>query len=167
MRKRLMVLAAIAIAGVVLAGVGVAIATPFFGITPENARGDIATPLKLKEEFANGGTVKVKVTGPMEFFVQRLEAAPGASFGWHSHPGENINVVKQGTLTLYHDENCTSGISYGPGAVFTTSPDEIHLARNLSETETVVLFATYFLPKTTPPQAIRIDQPSPGPGCPQ
>jgi quercetin dioxygenase-like cupin family protein len=147
----------------------VGLATPFFGITPENARGDIATPLKLKEKFANGGAVKLKVTGPMEFFVQRLEAAPGATFGWHSHPGENINVVKQGTITLYHDENCTVGINYGPGAVFTTSPDEIHLARNETTTgETLVLFATYFLPKTTPLQAIRIDQPNPNPGvCPQ
>lgn len=162
MRKRIFVIALVV--GAVL--VGAALATPFFGITAETARGDVVTPLKLKENFANGGSVKLKVTGPMEFVVQRLEAAPGASFGWHSHPGENINVMKQGTLTLYHDENCTVGINYGPGAVFTTSPDEIHLARNLSETETVVLFATYFVPKTTPLQPIRIDQPSPGPSCP-
>jgi hypothetical protein len=86
---------------------------------------------------------------------------------WHSHLGENVNLVKQGTLTLYHDENCTVGVSYGPGAVFTTSPDEIHLARNESPTETLVFFATYFAPKTTPAQPVRIDQPSPGPGCPQ
>lgn len=166
MRKRIVILGVVV--GAVLVGVGIAIATPFFGITPENARGDIATPLKLKEKFANGGSVKLKVTGPMELFVQRLEAAPGASFGWHSHPGENINVIKEGTLTLYHDESCTVGINYGPGAVFTTSPDEIHLARNLSSTDKVVLFATYFIPKTTPAQAIRIDQPNPNPAvCPQ
>jgi hypothetical protein len=30
-----------------------------------------------------------------------------------------------------------------------------------------VLFATYFAPKTTPPVSVRIDQASPGPGCPQ
>lgn len=164
MRKRIFVIALAA--GAVL--VGAALATPFFGITAETARGDIATPLKLKENFANGGSVKLKVTGPMELVVQRLEAAPGASFGWHSHPGENINVIKEGTLTLYHDENCTVGINYGPGAVFTTSPDEIHLARNLSATDKVVLFATYFIPKTTPAQPIRIDQPNPNPAvCPQ
>jgi hypothetical protein len=31
----------------------------------------------------------------------------------------------------------------------------------------VIFFATYFMPKTTPALPIRIDQPSPGPGCPQ
>jgi quercetin dioxygenase-like cupin family protein len=116
--------------------------------------------------FANGAHVKLKLSGPVELIVQRIEAAPGATFGWHSHPGENINVVEQGTLALYHDEDCTAGIDYGPGAVFTTSPDQIHLARNLSTTETLVLFATYFAPKATP-RVVRVDQPSPGAGCPQ
>jgi quercetin dioxygenase-like cupin family protein len=153
---------------VVVVGVaaGVALATPFFGLTAETVRGT-AGKITLKEEFANDSMVTVKMRGEMEFVVQRIEAAPGATFGWHSHPGENINVIKQGTLSFYHDEACTTEIEYGPGAVFTSSPDEIHLARNESATETVVFFATYFMPKTTPLQPIRIDQPSPGAGCPQ
>jgi quercetin dioxygenase-like cupin family protein len=145
---------------------GTAFGTPSSGVSAVTVRGNVVSPIKLKEQFANGGAVKIKVTGPMEFVVQRIEALPGATFGWHSHPGENINVVQQGTLTFYHDENCTAGINYGPGAVFTSSPDQIHLARNESTTETLVLFATYFVPKTTPLQPIRIDQPSPGPSCP-
>ena len=145
---------------------GTAFGTPSSGVSAVTVRGNVDSPIKLKEKFANGGAVKIKVTGPMEFVVQRIEAVPGATFGWHSHPGENINVVQQGTLTFYHDENCTAGINYGPGAVFTSSPDQIHLARNESATETLVLFATYFVPKTTPLQPIRIDQPSPGPSCP-
>jgi quercetin dioxygenase-like cupin family protein len=163
MRKRTLVIALAG--GAILAGT--ALGTPASGVTPDTARGDIVGALKINTTFANGSNVKIKTRGPMEFVVQRLEAAPGATFGWHSHPGENINVVQRGTLTLYHDENCTVGIPYGPTAVFTTSPDQIHLARNNSTTETLVLFATYFVPKTTPPQAIRIDQPLPAPGCPQ
>ena len=162
MRKRVLIVAVIGAA--VLAGA--ALATPFFGLTAETVRGT-AGKITLKEEFANGSMVTVKTRGEMEFVVQRIEAAPGASFGWHSHPGENINVIKQGTLSFYHDEACTTEIEYGPGAVFTSSPDEIHLARNESSTETVVFFATYFVPKTTPLQPIRLDQPSPGVGCPQ
>jgi quercetin dioxygenase-like cupin family protein len=162
MRKRILIVAVIGAA--VLAGA--ALATPFFGLTAETVRGT-AGKITLKEEFANGSMVTVKTRGEMEFVVQRIEAAPGASFGWHSHPGENINVIKQGTLSFYHDEACTTEIEYGPGAVFTSSPDEIHLARNESSTETVVFFATYFVPKTTPLQPIRLDQPSPGVGCPQ
>ena len=68
--------------------------------------------------------------------------------------------------TLYHDEHCTEGTVYGPGSTFTTSPDDVHLAHNETGEE-LVLFATYFAPRTSPPLAVRIDQPSPGAGCPQ
>ena len=77
-----------------------------------------------------------------------------------------MNVVLQGTLTLYHDEACTRGTAYTVGTSSSTSPDEIHLARNEGTTD-LIFFATYFAPKTTPPLPVRIDQPSPGPGCPQ
>jgi quercetin dioxygenase-like cupin family protein len=165
MRTRIVILAVIA--GVILVGVGVAIATPSSGVTAETVGGDVTTRVNVNTRFTNGAHVKLKLSGPVEFIVQRIEAAPGATFGWHSHPGENINVVKQGTLFLYHDESCTTGTPYGPGAVLTTSPNQIHLARNLSETETIVLFATYFAPKTTP-RVVRVDQPNPNPAvCPQ
>ena len=57
-------------------------------------------------------------------------------------------------------------IEYTPGQSFSNMPDEIHLARNEGATE-VVLFAVYFVPVSSPPVPLRIDQPSPGAGCPQ
>ncbi len=54
---------------------------------------------------------------------------------------------------------------YGVGDSFATHPKDVHLARN-EGTGDVVFFATYFAPKTTPALPVRIDQPSPGPGCP-
>jgi hypothetical protein len=42
----------------------------------------------------------------------------------------------------------------------------VHLARNETGEELVV-FATYFAPQASPPLPVRIDQPSPGAGCPQ
>jgi quercetin dioxygenase-like cupin family protein len=92
-------------------------------------------------------------------------AQPGATFGWHYHPGENVNVVAQGTLSLYHAKKCTLEITHPTGSGFTTSPDEVHLARN-EGTETLVIYATYLVPKSSPPLPLRIDQPSPGPDCP-
>ena len=80
--------------------------------------------------------------------------------------GENVNVVLRGAITLYHDEACTQGVTYGPGSTFTTSPDEVHLARNETGEELVV-FATYFAPRTSPSLPVRIDQASPGAACPQ
>jgi len=164
MRRRILVLAVAA--GAVL--VGTALATPIVGtIVAETARGDLDKRLMVNTEFANGARVKLKTKGPIEIITQRIVSAPGSSFGWHTHPGENVNVVMQGTLTLYHGEKCTQGISYGPGSAFATHPKDVHLARNESATETVVFFATYFAPKTTPALPVRIDAPSPGPACPE
>ena len=115
-------------------------------------------------KFDNGGRVKLKVKGSVELISQKITAQPGATFGWHNHPGENFNVIWQGTLTLYHDEACATGIDYAPGSAFSTHPQDIHLAKN---TVDVVFFATYLAPKTTPPTLVRVDQPLPAAGCPQ
>ena len=167
MRKRLLVLAAFASVVVVGVVAGVAIATP--PSTPPDlvavtARGMIADRLNLQTDFGDGSVAKIKTRGAMDFAVQRIVAQPGATFGWHRHPAENVNVIQSGTLTFYHDESCTEGTDYGPGSVFTSSPDEIHLARNNGTTE-VVFFATYYVPRTSP--ALRIDAPLPALGCPQ
>ncbi len=144
-----------------------ALATPIIGtITAETARGVLGEDLRLKTRFAPGQKVKVFTKGAIEVITQRIVAEPGASFGWHSHPGENVNVVFQGSITLYHDELCTEGITYGPGSAFSTSPDDIHLAHNPGTVQ-LILFATYFAPLTDPLQAVRIDQPLPAPGCPE
>lgn len=162
MRKTLIIVALAA--GAV--AIGNALATPSSGVVAETVRGPVTSDLNVNTMFENGGKVKLKTKGPVEFIVQRIEAAPGATFGWHSHPGENVNLVKLGALTLYHDEDCDLGTNYGPGSVFTTSPSEMHLARNLSSTDTLVFFAVYFAPKQTPDLPVRIDQPLPAPGCP-
>jgi quercetin dioxygenase-like cupin family protein len=161
-RRRLLALALVV--GAIAAGT--ALGTPSSGVSAETARGQLDRRLHEKSTFDNGARVKLVTKGPIEVITQRIVAVPGASFGWHTHPAENVNVMLAGTLTLYHDEDCTRPIAYSPGDSFATSPEDVHLARN-EGTETVVFFATYFAPKTDPPVPIRIDQPSPGPGCPQ
>lgn len=159
---------AIGLAMLALLVAGSASATPVIGsIVAENARGGLVDELNVNTRYDNGAKVRLKTQGAIEIITQRIEAAPGSSFGWHSHPGENVNVVKQGTLTLYHDEHCTEGMEFGPGTSFATHPSEIHLAHNESATEPLVFFATYFAPQTSPLLPIRVDQPSPGPGCPE
>lgn len=155
------------VAGAVLAAIAFATpASPPGVLDAETARGTFDTLPKFNTKFENGGRVKLQVSGPVELISQKITAKPGATFGWHNHPGENFNVVWQGTLTLYHDEACATGIDYGPGSAFSTHPQNIHLAKN-NGTVDLVLFATYFAPKTTPPTAVRVDQPLPAAGCPQ
>jgi quercetin dioxygenase-like cupin family protein len=165
-RVRKAVVLVLAAAGVVTAAALATPPSPPPMIAAETARGALADPLEANTKLANGAHVKLKTNGAVEVVAQRIVAQPGATFGWHSHPGENVNVVLQGTLTLYHDEHCTMGIEYPAGSAFPTHPDEVHLARNLGTTD-LVFFATYFAPKTTPPTPVRVDEALPAVGCPQ
>ena len=145
--------------------VSVAIATPSAGVTAETYRGNVQGQLNLFTQFSPGVSARIKTKGAFEIAVQKIVAQPGATFGWHYHPGENVNVVAQGTLSLYHAKKCTLEVTHPTGSGFTTSPDEVHLARN-EGTEPLVIYATYLVPQGSPPTPLRIDQPSPGPNCP-
>ena len=165
MRKWILGLTAIA----TLVLIGNAVATPVIGVVADTGRGALTEDLNWNRKFDGSGrtSLRLKTRGAIEVVTQRIEAEPQSTFGWHTHPGDTIVVVKQGTLTLYHDDQCTMGTDYGPGTAFPNRSEEVHLARNNSATETLVVFATYFFPKSNPPVPVRIDQPSPGSGCPQ
>jgi len=165
---RKMALVLISLTAVLAAFVTTAVATPPTpgGLTVETARGELAEPLNVNTKLSNGGKIKLQTHGSVELITQRIEALPGATFGWHTHPGETVVIVVRGTLTFYHDEHCSEGVAYGTGSAFQTSPDEVHLARN-NGSDTLVVFATYFAPHTTPPAPVRLDADLPGPGCPQ
>ena len=165
MRRGMTVLVAV---GVVLGLIGgVALATPVIGASAETARGPLVDrPLDVNWHFAPGVKVKLQTQGPIEMAYQRITIAPGGTLGWHSHPGPTVVTVFQGTLSFYHAEDCTHEIEYATGQSFSNLPDEIHMARN-EGTSPVVVFASYYLMQSSPPAPLRIDQPSPGPGCPQ
>lgn len=160
------ILVVLVLVGLLAAAVGTAFGTSSTGVTAETARGPLVDrPLDVNMNFGNGTTkVKLSTKGPMEVAVQRIVATPGATFGWHSHPGPTIVTVSSGTLTLYHAEHCTVGINYAAGQSFSNLPDEVHLARNNGSVD-LVIYASYFVPAGSGP--LRIDQPSPGSGCPQ
>jgi len=162
----------VAIVGLVALGVGLignALATPASIpplVTAETARGPLVDrPLDVNWKFAPETKVKLQTQGPIEVAYQRVVVQPGGTLGWHSHPGPTLVTILRGTMSFYHAEDCTMEIEYRAGQSFSNLPDEIHMARN-EGTEDLVIFASYFVPVQTPPVALRIDQPSPGPGCP-
>jgi quercetin dioxygenase-like cupin family protein len=116
--------------------------------------------------FGPENKVKLQTQGAVEIAAQRVVIQPGGTLGWHSHPGPTLVTILSGTMSFYHAEHCTEEIEYTPGQSFSNMPDEIHMARN-EGSEELVVYASYFVPAQTPPVALRIDQPSPGPGCPQ
>jgi quercetin dioxygenase-like cupin family protein len=165
-RRRLFLTVGLVGIGAVLIG-GIALATPIMNATAETARGPLVDrPLAVNWKFAPGNRVKLQTKGDVEIAFQRIVIGSGGTLGWHTHPGPTVVTVRQGTLSFYHDEACTQETEYATGQSFLNMPDEIHLARNEGAAE-VVLFAVYFVPQSSPPVPLRIDQPSPGPGCPQ
>lgn len=154
----------IVLAGLLAVAVGPALGTPASGVTAETARGPLVDrPLDANMKFEDGSRIRLDSKGPIEVVTQRIVAIPGATFGWHSHSGPTVVTIFSGTMSFYHAEHCTDEINYEPGDSFSNLPHEIHLARN-EGTVDLVVYATYYQPVGAP---IRINQPSPGAGCPE
>jgi quercetin dioxygenase-like cupin family protein len=153
--------------GLMAAAVGTALGTGASGFTAETARGPLADrPLDASMHFGPATWAKLETKGPIDVAQQRIVISPGGTLGWHSHPGPTIVTIFSGTLSFYHAEDCTHEIEYATGQSFSNLPDEIHMARN-EGTSPVVVFASYYLMQSSPPAPLRIDQPSPGTGCPE
>ena len=160
------ILVVVALVGLMTVAVGTALGTPPSGFTAETARGPLVDrPLDASMHFGPAVWAKLETKGPIDVAQQRIVISPGGTLGWHSHPGPTIVTIFSGTLSFYHAEHCSDRIAYSAGQSFSNLPDEIHLARNESATDNVVLYATYYVPSST--GGLRIEQPSPGVGCPQ
>jgi quercetin dioxygenase-like cupin family protein len=104
--------------------------------------------------------LKVDSKGASTLAVSENRVAPGGHFGWHSHPGPSLVIVKSGTSTFYRgdDPDCTPQV-HGPGTAYVDPGGVVHTARNESATEELVLIVTRLMPAGLPP---RIDEADPG-----
>ncbi len=105
---------------------------------------------------------KLRTNGPTDLHILENRIAPGGTFGWHSHPGPGLVIVKSGALTLYKgdDPHCTPQV-VPAGSGFVDDGNDVHLVRNEGAVETVV-----YVSSLVPAGAVRrIDEPSPG-NCP-
>jgi quercetin dioxygenase-like cupin family protein len=105
---------------------------------------------------------RIDTKGASDVYILENRIAPGGTFGWHSHPGPSIVVVKSGALTLYRgdDPTCTPQVIEA-GSGFVDDGGDVHVVRNEGNVDAVV-YVTSIIPKGT---ARRIDEPSPG-NCP-
>jgi hypothetical protein len=71
-------------------------------------------------------------TSPIDLVIQKHDYAPGATTGWHQHPGPVFITVTQGQLTFYErdDPTCTPHV-YSAGHGFVDTVDG-HIGRNES-----------------------------------
>lgn len=81
----------------------------------------------------------VNTKGESDVWMLENRIAPGGSFGWHSHPGPSLVVVKIGALTLYraNDPSCKPQLVEA-GSGFVDPGGDVHLVRNEGSVETVV-----------------------------
>ncbi len=102
---------------------------------------------------------RIDTKGATDVHILENRIAPGGTFGWHSHPGPSIVVVKSGALTLYRgdDPTCTPHV-VPAGSGFVDDGGDVHVVRNEGSVDAVV-YVTSLVPKGA---ARRIDEPSPG-----
>lgn len=135
-----------------------ALATSGLGVTSTPLAQGTLEPTNAKVK-TGAWKVRISSKGTSQLSVTENRVLPGGDFGWHSHPGPSLVIVKSGTSTFYRgdDPDCTpevhpAGTSYvDPGGV-------VHIARNEGSTELVVL-VTRLIPTGAP---ARIDEPDPG-----
>jgi quercetin dioxygenase-like cupin family protein len=77
----------------------------------------------------------------------RVDFAPGAVAPWHSHPGEEIIYVPEGTLEFQLQGE--KPVVIGAGGVLFVPAGKVHMARNTGTVEGVEL-ATYIVEKGKP-----------------
>ena len=161
-RARLAVAVAIGAVGVVLAGA--AIATPGqLAVGTTEARGTLG-----EDQIVNSKSgIHLKTKGSVDVATQQITIQGGGHTGWHSHPGPVLVTIKSGALrVIYADDATCEGTVYGKDQSFIDRGDEnVHIARNASATEPIVLWATYLVPGTPLTTGFRIDVPTAPSNC--
>jgi quercetin dioxygenase-like cupin family protein len=156
--KKLVIGAASLGALAVLVIAATALATPGAGVTSTLFAVGKFDQLQAKT-VSKGWQARIKTKGLTDVHILENKIAPGGTFGWHSHPGPSIVVVKTGALTLYHgdDPACTPHL-VPAGSGFVDDGGKVHVVRNEGGVEAVV-YVTSLVPRGADR---RIDEPSPG-----
>jgi hypothetical protein len=175
MKRKLIWAMAFGLLGATVYG-GVAVATPPSGVTnppwsPVIGRFQDGIDATARTDIDPGVATafwKVDISAKGATDVQVIEniIAPGGTFGWHSHPGPSLVIVRSGTLSVYHGPDCTME-QYGPGSplgsTFVDQGHDLHMVRN-NTTGVDDVYVVSFVPAGF---ARRIDEPNPNPSvCP-
>lgn len=89
-----------------------------------HARIDFPGPVDDEDQWS----VRSDTRSPSTFVFQDLTFLPGAHTGWHSHPGQLLVTVAEGSIEWY-DVQCTKHL-YKTGDFFTEN-DQSHYVRNV------------------------------------
>ncbi len=156
-RTRFLAAAAGAVLAIAALG-GTVLATPASLVTSTTLATGTLDPINLN--IKNGAWMtQIRTKGESTLMVVENRVAPGGSFGWHSHPGPSLVIVKAGTLTFYEasDPTCTPSV-HSAGDAYVDEGTDVHIARNEGTVDAIVI-VTRLIPVGSAP---RIDEPDPG-----
>jgi len=105
---------------------------------------------------------RINTKGQSDLYVIQNVIVPGGTFGWHSHPGPSLVIVKSGTATFYMaDDPTCSPHTVQAGQGFVDNGHDTHVVRNEGSVDLVTVVVS-LVPAGF---ARRIDEPAP-PNCP-
>lgn len=90
----------------------------------------------------------LKTKSDSDLYVQSNTWTPGASTGWHTHPGWSLIVVTSGTVTAYDgdDPSCTPHVYAAGQSLVDVGSGHVHLIRNESTTDPATAIAVQLIP---------------------
>jgi quercetin dioxygenase-like cupin family protein len=152
------VLTTIAVAGFVQATPGQGVVSTVLAI---GGFGNIDAKTKTDTDPSSSTSywqARITTKGATDVHFLENRIAPGGTFGWHSHPGPSLVVVKAGALTLYKasDPDCTPQV-VAAGSGFVDNGGDVHVVRNEGSVEALV-YVVSLVPQGF---ARRIDEPAP------
>ena len=138
--------------------VGNVLATPPIGVTTLPIAMGRFDPIDSKVKTGDW-KAEIRTKGASDLHVLQNTIIPGGTFGWHSHPGPSLVIVKAGTATFYHgdDPTCTPHV-VPTGSGFVDECGAVHVVRN----EGTVDLVTIVVSLVPAGAARRIDQDDPG-----
>src|SRR4051812_36482669 len=105
---------------------------------------------------------RLKTQGDSDLYVLQNTIAPGGTFGWHSHPGPSLVIVKSGTATFYmNDDPTCSPHPVQAGQGFIDNGHDTHVVRNEGSVDLVTVVVSFVPAGSTR----RVDEPAPA-NCP-
>ncbi len=160
-KKRMILLTAVASVSVMATFVAITMASPGSGITGTLLARGTYPAYDLKTDPKSPIDFKAKTRDQTDVVVQQHDYAPGATTGWHSHPGPVFITVTAGQLTFYErdDPTCTPHVvSAGHGYVDTGMGHIGFNNTNTSAQDVTVAIAPVGAP-------FRTELDAPGPYC--